>query len=372
MGKADEHHLRGHQRVWGARDLFKALEQHLPGARQNRHGQLAGKLEATGTFLLGHGGVVCQGRRHLELGHPVGEAGKVGQYLFRVGSIGELLFQFIKSLAGIALHQGFKQVDDAGAVSQAQHRLDIRGAHRIGAIGNGLVKQRQPVTDGTFSRTCDHAQGLVFSCHVLAFAHPGEVLHQLDSIETAQVEALATRQHSDRNFPDLGGGEDELHVWRRLFQRLQQRVERRRGEHVHFVDDVDLVAGRSRLVLHRIVDLPHIVDAGVGGCVHLDDVDMARLENGVAVPALDTKVDRRTRVLTVDGHIIEGAGNQAGRRRLADAAYAGKHVGLGDTIGCERVGERSHHGVLTDQVLEGLRAVLAREHPVGSLRFHCC
>jgi hypothetical protein len=45
-----------------------------------------------------------------------------------------------------------------------------------------------------------------------------------------------------RDLVRLGRREDELHVRRRLLERLQQRVEGLRGEHVHLVDDVDLVA----------------------------------------------------------------------------------------------------------------------------------
>ena len=97
-----------------------------------------------------------------------------------------------------------------------------------------------------------------------------EMLDQHAGIDAAQVEALAARQHRDRHLADFGGGEDELGVRRRLFQRLEQRVERRAREHVHFVEDVDLVARRHRRVAHRVVDLAHVVDAVVRGGVHLD------------------------------------------------------------------------------------------------------
>jgi hypothetical protein len=54
---------------------------------------------------------------------------------------------------------------------------------------------------------------------------PVEVLGQPRRRDQLEVEALAARQDGDGNLVDLGGGEDEHHVRRRLLQRLQQRVE---------------------------------------------------------------------------------------------------------------------------------------------------
>ncbi len=61
---------------------------------------------------------------------------------------------------------------------------------------------------------------------------------------TAQVKPLAPRQHRHRHFADFGGGKDELDRLRGFFQRFQERVERVLGQHVDFINDVDLVAGR--------------------------------------------------------------------------------------------------------------------------------
>src|SRR5690606_39731996 len=73
----------------------------------------------------------------------------------------------------------------------------------------------------------------------------------------------------------IGGGEQELDVFRRLFQRLQQRVERRLRQHVHFVDQVDLVLAAAGHVLRVLDQLADVVHAGVGGGVDLQQVDVA-------------------------------------------------------------------------------------------------
>ena len=72
-------------------------------------------------------------------------------------------------------------------------------------------------------------------------------------------------------------------------------------------------------------------------------------------------VDRAVRQL-----VVERAREDARGRGLADAAHAGEHPGLRDAAGRERVGERAHHRLLADQVGEGRRPVLARQHAVGA------
>ncbi len=112
------------------------------------------------------------------------------------------------------------------------------------------------------------------------------MLDQRLDLDALEVEALAARQHRDRDLARLGGGEDELHMLGRLFQRLEQAVEGLLRQHVHLVDDVDLVAGGIRLVVGAIDEIAHIVDAGVGGGVHLHHVEMAALQDGAAMGTL--------------------------------------------------------------------------------------
>jgi hypothetical protein len=73
-----------------------------------------------------------------------------------------------------------------------------------------------------------------------------------------QVEALAAREDRRQHLLRIGRGEDELHVRRRLLERLQQRVERRRREHVHLVDDVDLELPLGGRVADRVAQVAHL------------------------------------------------------------------------------------------------------------------
>src|SRR6185312_7293143 len=65
--------------------------------------------------------------------------------------------------------------------------------------------------------------------------------------------------------------------------------------------------------------------------------------------------------------VVEGAGEDAGGGRLADAAHAGEDPGLRDAAAVEGVGDGADHRLLADQVLERGRAVFAREDAVAAL-----
>ena len=194
-----------------------------------------------------------------------------------------------------------------------------------------------------------------------------EMLDQRLVRHALQVEALAAAQHRHRHLADFGGGEQELHMRRRLLQRLQQRVEGLLRQHVHFVDDVDLVARRDRPVAHALDQLAHVVDAGARGGVHLDHVDMAVLGDGLAVLAHAAGIDRRA-ALAVGADAVQRAGDDAGGRGLADAAHAGEHEGVRDAARGDGVAQGAHHRLLADQGGEIDRTVFAGEYPIGKRR----
>ena len=57
---------------------------------------------------------------------------------------------------------------------------------------------------------------------------------------------MGTRPDRPNDLVRLGGGEDELDVWRRLLDQLEQGIEACRGHHMGLVDDVDLEAAADR------------------------------------------------------------------------------------------------------------------------------
>ena len=135
---------------------------------------------------------------------------------------------------------------------------------------------------------------------------------------------------------------------------------------MHFVEDVDLVTRADRCIADGVIDLAYVVDAVMRSGVHLDDIDMPALHDGLAVHADAGHCDGRAGYGTVGKLEVQSAGKDAGSRGLAHAAHAGEDPGLRNAGGVERIRDRPHHGILPNKIIEGCRPVFACEHAVAA------
>ncbi|MPM67724.1 hypothetical protein SDC9_114648 [bioreactor metagenome] len=87
-----------------------------------------------------------------------------------------------------------------------------------------------------------------------------------------KVEPLAAGDDRCGELLRLGRREDKQNVLRRLLQRFEQRVERRAGEHMNFVDDKHTAAQAQRRVLRAFDEVAHVADAVVARRVDFRDV----------------------------------------------------------------------------------------------------
>ena len=177
-------------------------------------------------------------------------------------------------------------------------------------------------------------------------------------LDAGEIEPLAAREDRDRNLVRLGRGEDELHMLGRLFERLQQRVERLLREHVDFVDDVDLEPRPARPHGDVLPQLANFIDAAVAGAVDLQHVDVVAGRHAAADVALVAR--RRRRAL----HAVERLGENPRGRRLADAAGTGEQIGVPDAVAGDRLLERPGDVLLADQLVERLRPIAAGDDDV--------
>ena len=365
IGKAHQHHVGSRQRLGRGLNFGNALQQDLPGPRQGAHRKLFGKFPPAQALGLGDGDFLTRLGHDLEPGHQMGEIGKIRQHHGRVCANGILPGQLFHRFGNAAGHEMAKKVDHPRPVGKTQHLPYLTGIDVTATMGNRLIQQRQAVTRRALARTGDQRQRIIGNINRFGIGNAPQQANELGLLDAAQVKALAAGQHRHRDLADFRGGENELHMLRRLFQRLQQAVEGRVGEHVHFVDDVDLVARRSRAVTRCVRDLADIVDAGVRGGVHLDHIDMTAFHDGAAMGALAGELHRRALHLAGD-LIVEAARQNTGRGRLADTAHAGQHPGLRNAPRCKGVFQRLDHRLLADEIVKGLGAVLAGQHPVGA------
>lgn len=251
----------------------------------------------------------------------------------------------------VAGERFFKEIERAATVAETEHvRNKLRG-DGVAAEGHRLVEQREAVAHRAVSGAGDELDGCVLGFHFFFFADIQEMLAEGRDIDAAQVKTLATRENGERDLADFRGRENEFHVRRRFLECFEKRVEGRFRKHVHFVDDVDFVARLGRGVAHAIQNFAHVVDAGMAGGVHLDDVGVPVFGDGLAEFAIVGRACRRARFAVV-AFVIERLGDNAGGCRFADAAHAGEHKGMGDAAGIDGVSQRADEGVLADQFVE--------------------
>ena len=256
----------------------------------------------------------------------------------------------------ILLLQRLQDIAQIVLIDAAQH-----GTHRLlldfaAAVRNRLVEQGEAVAHAAMRGSRQQCQSFFFAGHFFQSENFFELLADLPLRDLLQVELQATRQHGDRDFLRVGGGEDEFDVARRLFERFQHCVERAARKHVHFVDDVDLETCAGRRVQRVLEQVAHVVDLGIGRGVELYQVDKTSGVDCSAGAAFAAGCRRNA------GFAVERLGDDARQRRFADAARAGKQVGVMQALLRERVGQRSHDVLLADQFSKGLGAPLAGEN----------
>ncbi len=145
---------------------------------------------------------------------------------------------------------------------------------------------------------------------------------------------------------------------RRLFQRLEQRIEGGRGQHVHFVDDIDFVPCTAGAHVGVGPQLANFVNASIAGTVNFQHIDVF------------ARVNRSTNITVIIGlsrravGSVEGFGENPGRRRLADPPSTGEQIRMPDPIGVNGVDQRPGHLLLSHQFAKIAGAIAAGHHHV--------
>ena len=136
--------------------------------------------------------------------------------------------------------------------NKAERLADDGGGDGVFGKAEDLVEERFGIAQSAFGEMGDEGEGFWFDSASLGrCAIAGEFVRRCASGRMRrEVEALAAADDGREDFVGLGGGEEKFDIGGRLFEGFEKRVEGLFGEHVHFVDDVDLVAcqdeGRSR------------------------------------------------------------------------------------------------------------------------------
>ncbi|KPX97188.1 Uncharacterized protein ALO63_05623 [Pseudomonas amygdali pv. mori] len=262
--------------------------------------------------------------------------------------LGQVAYR-LQHTASVAFQQRSQHIEHLTMIQCAEHGAHI-GSHDLAFTkGNGLIGQAHRVTHRTVGSAPEQPQRIVFERHILDAQYVGQMFDHTFGRHVFQRELQATRQNGRRQLLRIGGSEDELDVGRRLFKRLEQGVERVTGEHVHFVDQVDLEATATWRVLHVIQQFARVFDLGAAGGVDLDQVDETAFIDLFAHRASATGRGGDA------GLAVQALGDDPRDSGLADASRAGEQIGMVQALAVQRVDQGLQHMSLADHFAERAR-----------------
>ena len=181
-----------------------------------------------------------------------------------------------------------------------------------------------------------------------------------------EIATLAATEHCRQNPLGLGSRENEFHMGRGLFQRLQQRIEGIPGEHVDLVEDEDPVTPLGRSILNMLNQTANVVDSAIRCPVHFSDVRILAPENPLAGFAFTT----RCRFFCV--WTLQCRSENSCHRSLAHPSGAAKQIGVSQPVLQNRLSQGIGNRLLPHHFVEipgaestGDHLVLNRTAPVS-------
>ncbi len=226
-------------------------------------------------------------------------------------------------------------VDDRNVRDTEERAREIVGEAIGASTGEELVEDGQGIARGTAARGDDHGVDGIFDRDTLSGDSALEQALHRGRGEQAERVVVRARTDGGQHLLQLGGGEDEDDVLRRLLDDLEQRVEARIRNHVGLVDDEDAVARLGRREVGAVAQIAHVVHAVMRSGVELRDVQIAGAAGGERDAGIAHAAGRRGGALLA----VERAGHDARGGGLATAARAGKQVGVINTPRVERGGQ---------------------------------
>ena len=241
---------------------------------------------------------------------------------------------FRQQAGAITLNQCVNNALDIALIDGAQHIADITGSQVLVAECNRLVGQAEGIPHTAIGRPRQQPQSRVFKRDLFFGQNMLQVANNVLRRHPLEIELQTPGKHRHRQLLGIGGGQQELDVFRRLFQGFQKGVEGLVGEHVHLVDEVHLVAAARGSVLHVVGQFPHVIYTGAGGSIDLDQVNKPVLKNLLAAVAFTAGIRRYT------GLTVQTAGQQATNGGFAHAPGAGKQIGMVQALVFQGVNKR--------------------------------
>ena len=317
--------------------------------RGDGHARIGSLTRLAQLLLFG----LAQGERALRAGEQQQHVAQVSHDLFleaeEVDRVGLHRAEHCQPGAELLAQGGADQLERARVGAEPERLL--RGFERyvVAAGGPELVEQVHRVAQRAGRLAGDQPQRVVADRDAFGVGDRAQPPDDVVDGDAAEVVALAAAEDGRLERLRVGGGEDEDDVRGRLFERLEQRVGGRAGQLMHLVDQIDLEAGGTGLVVGALAQFADVVDAAVAGGVDFDQVEAERVRAAVERGGAGRDA-------------VDRAGQNPRRGGFAGAARAAEEIGVGDLVLLNGVAQGAHHGVLPRDVVEVFRPPLAIEN----------
>ena len=115
-----------------------------------------------------------------------------------------------------------------------------------------MIQEAQAISHTAVGGTGKNIQAFFIKTKALGTDNGLQLAADLLGRQQSQIELQAPRKNRRRQFLGVSGGQQKLHMGRRLFQRLQKRIETMPRQHMHLVNEVNLVLPLGGRVLHVV------------------------------------------------------------------------------------------------------------------------
>ena len=256
-----------------------------------------------------------------------------------------------QGLRRVLLRDGLHELRRPPLTGKAERSVDALERHRAACRRGALVEQAHAVAHAAVGEAREQVHRVGLDLDMLLIGDEVEPRGDLLCPQALEREPLAAGEDRRRDLLQLGRGEDEQQMGRRLLDDLEQGVERRRREHVDLVDDIHTHFDRARRIDRVVAQHADRVHTVIRRRVDLQHVHAAALVDGPAGRAHAAGI-AVVRIFTVDR-----LGQDLGAGGLARAARAGEQVRMAEPARLELRAQRVGHALLPDHIRKRLRPV---------------
>ena len=256
----------------------------------------------------------------------------------------------------IRINQPIREREQEALIRRAEHPKHKRlrqPAVLLLRVGKAHVHDRPCVAHAALRRAGDAGKRRVLGLNMAFLQRDAQPPDDLVRGNPPEVEPLTAGKDRRRELLRLRRRQNEHDIGGRLFQRLEQRVERALREHVHLVDDIHAIAPRLRRVFHlfaQIADLVHAVVAGRVDFQNIEAVFLCQRPAGVA---------RAAGIAVLRVFAVDRAREHLCRRGFARAARAAEQIRMRNASARDLAAQRFDHSLLPHKILEPRRTIAA-------------